>query len=170
VQLTRPIGARLTGSASVSYSHSADEARPGALVGAKDFSGLTTSLNLTYVAGPRLQLSADVGRRVSGTLLQGVGYAVVTNAGLSADYTVSSRITASVGGNWLHTDNEGRDPLLALTTPDWQELITLFARATAKIGRSSAVSLEYRRLQGRSDLSLYDYVSNYVGLTLSTSF
>ena len=170
VQLARPIGARLTGTASVSYSHSADEARPGALVAARDFNGLTTSVSLTYVAGPRLQLSTDVERRVSATLLQGVGYSVVTSAGLSADYTVSSRITASIGGSWLHTDNKGRDPLLALTTPGWQELTTLFARATTKIGRSSAVSLEYRHLQGRSDLSLYDYVSNYVGLTLSTSF
>jgi len=170
LQLTRPIGARLTGTASVSYSHSADVARAGAPIAARDFSGLTSSLNLTYVASPRLQLTGDVGRRVSATLLQGVGYAVVTSADLSATYTVSSRITASVGGSWLHTDNEGRDPLLLVTTPDWQELTTVFARATAKIGRTSAASLEYRHLQGRSDLSLYDYVSNYVGLTLSTSF
>jgi hypothetical protein len=31
------------------------------------------------------------------------------------------------------------------------------------------VSLDVRRTEGRADLSLYDYISNYVGLTLSAS-
>ncbi len=170
VQLSRPIGARLTGSISLAYSHSADRPRPGApVLGESSFSGLTSSVALSYLVGPRLRLNTHVARDVSASLLAGVGHSVVTSADLEADYTVSSRITASLGGSWSHTDYEGLDPFVIQTTPKWQELSTFFARTSMTFGRRWAASLEYRLTEGRADLSLYNYVSNYVGLTLSTS-
>jgi hypothetical protein len=154
----------------VSWSHSTDQTRPGALApGNTSFSGVTTSVGLSYLLGPRLRLNAHVARDVSATLLQGVGYSVITSADLSADYTVSSRITAGLGGSWSHTAYQGRDPRVLLTTPGWQELNTFYARTSITLGRRWGASLQYRLTQGRADLSLYNYVSNYVGLTLSAS-
>jgi hypothetical protein len=170
LSLTRPIGARLTGSASVSWSHSSDQPRFGApVLGQTSFSGFTTSIGLSYLVGPRLRLSTDISRNVSATLLQGVGYSVVNSADLTANYTVSSRINAAIGGSWSHTDYNNRDLLVLQTTPGWQETNTFFARTSMTLGRRWGASLEYRLTEGRSDLSLYNYVSNYVGLTLSAS-
>ena len=59
--------------------------------------------------------------------------------------------------------------MLILTTPSWQEQNSFYARTSMTFGRRWAASLEYRRTDGRANLSLYDYVSNYVGLTLSAS-
>jgi hypothetical protein len=169
-QISRPIGARLTGSASVSYSHSTDHIL-GAFVGQKSsYSGLTSAIGLAYQAGPRLRLTADVSRGVSGSVLAGVGYAISTNAGLGADYTVSSRISAGVGAAWSRYDYQGLNPLVALTTPDWQETATVFVRGSMRIGRRASASVELRHTSGRSALSLYDYTSDYAGLTLATSF
>jgi hypothetical protein len=170
VSLTRPIGARLTGSASVSWSHSTDQARTGSLVlGQTSFSGFTTSVGLSYLVGPRLRLSTNISRDVSASVLEGVGYSVVNSADLSASYTVSSRISASVGGDWSHTSYQGRDPRVIFTTPGWQQTNGFFARTSMTFGRRFAASLEYRLTGGSSNLSLYNYVSNYVGLTLSAS-
>jgi hypothetical protein len=171
VQLSRPFGARLTGTISLAYSHSSERARAGTpVIGATSFSGFTPTLGLTYLVGPRLKLTTNVARAVEPTLLEGVGHAVATNVNLEADYTVSSRIIAALGGSWSRTDYQGRDPRVILTTPGWQEADSFFARVTTTIGRRWGASLQYRFSQGRADLPIYNYVSNYVGLTLSTSF
>ncbi len=170
-QISRPFGARLTGSASVSYSHSTDT-----IVGLPSFfqpsaySGLTSDVALGYKLGPRLNLTADVNRSVSGSVLEGVQYSIVTSASLGANYTVSSRISAGIGGSWAHTDYRGLSPLVTTTTPDWQETATFYVQSSIRIGRRASASLAYHHVEGRSPLSLYDYTSDYVGLTLATSF
>ncbi|MGZ3343186.1 MAG: outer membrane beta-barrel protein [Caulobacteraceae bacterium] len=172
LQISRPIGARLSGQASVSYSHSSQDLSLLGLfnVGSSSFNGLTYSAGLNYIVGPRLQLSTNFSRQVSASILAGTGYSVVDSAGLSANYTVSSRISANLGATWSKTDYHGVDPLLALTTPTWQQQTTVYGRISTSIGRRAAASLDLRHQIGRSSLALYDYTSDYVGLTLSTSF
>jgi hypothetical protein len=171
VNLTRPIGARLSGSAAVFYTHSSQNRRTGApTTGQTSFSGLTANAGLTYLIGPRLQLSTHLARDIGGSTFQNVGYSVTSRADLSADYTVSSRITTSLGGSWSRNSYRGRLVVIPQTTPEWQELATFYGRVSVKIGRSSAISADVSHAQGRADLSLYDYTSNRVSLTLSTSF
>src|SRR3546814_6703109 len=57
--LTRPIGARLTGSASLSYIWS----KPAVSV-YEDFKGIGWSADLSYIAGPRLMLGISASRDV----------------------------------------------------------------------------------------------------------
>jgi hypothetical protein len=175
LQITRPIGARLSGSASVSYSHSTQGQFPGAVnTGQGSFSGLTSAASLTYLVGPRLHLNFDVSRAVGASFFQGVGYSVVTQVGGSATYKVSSRISVSAGGNWSHTDYRSQPsliiPALSLFTPGWQDSTGFFATGSVQLGRRSQASLNYRHEIGDSNVTLYNYVSDYVGLTLSTSF
>lgn len=175
LQFSRPIGSRLSGSASVSYSRSTQAALPG-VPGAQSnsFSGLTSAIGLTYIATPRMTLTTHVSRSLSGSLLEGVGYTVVTQVDGQASYTISSRISASFGGSWAHTAYEGRQPLLApglnLTTPGWQDSTAIFGSVSMQIGRRSSVALNVRHTIGDSDLSLYHFTSEYVGLTLATTF
>jgi hypothetical protein len=170
-QISRPFGARLTGSASVSYSSSTDHTLGAAVALQRlGYHGLTSDIGLGYQAGARLHLTLDVNRSVSGSVLAGVGYSVVTSASLGATYTVSSRISAGLGGSWSHTDYRGTTPIVAVLTPDWQETATFYAQASMKIGRRASASLHYTHTAGHSPLSLYDYTSDYAGLTLATSF
>ena len=170
VQISRPIGARLSGSAAVSYSRSHQELRQGAPAASKSsYSGLTASAALTYLVGPRLQLMADVSRDVTGSILQDVGYTVRTQAGLTADYTVSSRISASLGGGRSRDSYRGRIVNADFLTPDWQETSNVFGRVSVQLGRRATVALDVRHEWGASDIALYDYSSNRVALTLAAS-
>jgi hypothetical protein len=178
VQLSRPIGARLSGSASVSYSHSTQAIAFGATgTGSNSYSGLTSSIGLTYIVGPRLQLATHVSRAVSGTSLQAVGYSLTTEVDGSATYKVSSRISTSVGVSWNRIDYKGRQqllnpslPFLNLFTPGWTDTTTVYGQASLQIGRRSSASLNLRHAMGGSNLALYNYASTYAGLTLATSF
>jgi hypothetical protein len=178
VQISRPIGARLSGSASVSYSHSTQGLAPGAVnTGSNSYSGLTSAIGLNYLVGPRLQLATHISRSVSGTYLQDVGYSVSTQVDGSATYQVSSRITTGFGVTWARTDYKGRQlvfnpllPILILSTPTWQDTTTVYGQASFQIGRRSSIALNVRYMTGSSNLSLYNYSSTYAGVTLATSF
>jgi len=168
VQISRPIGARLSGSAAVFYSHSTQDAR-SALPVDSSFSGLTASAGLTYIVGPRLKLEADLGRNVTGSIIQDVGYTISNSAALAANYTVSSRIAARLGGSWSRNSYRGRVEIVPLATPDWQETSDVFGGVSMQLGRRAMISLDVRHEWGSSDIDFYDYTSNRVSLTVSAS-
>lgn len=170
VQISRPIGARLSGSAGLFYTHSTQDRRTNLPVqGDGSYSGLTASAGLNYVVGPKLRLSANLNRSVTGSIIQAVGYTIANQASLTADYTVSSRISANIGGAWSRNSYRGRVELVPLATPDWQETSDVFGGVSVQLGRRAAVSLDVRHEWGNSDVSLYDYSSNRVSLTVSAS-
>lgn len=170
VQINRPIGARLSGSAAVFYTHSKQNQRSGLpVVGDSAFSGVTASAGLDYIVGPRLRLSTQLSRTVGGSIIQDVGYSVTNNASLSANYTVSSRISASVGANWARDSYRGRVAVPSFATPDWQETSDVFGGVSVQVGRRAAISLDVRHQWGRSDSDLYNYSSDRVALTVSAS-
>jgi len=138
--------------------------------GSNSFGGLTAAVGLNYIAGPRLQLSTHVTRSVSASFLEGVGYSVVTQVDGGATYQVSSRISANFGGSWGHTAYEGRVQTTGLfAPPGYQDSTTIYAGASIQIGRRSSAALNVRHIIGGSDVSLYSFTSDYVGLTLATA-
>ena len=173
VTLSRPLGARLSGNAAIAYTVSHQDSRPDQLVETKSsYSGLTASAGLDYLVSPRLRLAAQLSRNVTGSAYQNVGYAIDTDAALTAHYTVSSRISANLGGSWSRNSNRGVVevvPLATLATPDRQDTAAVFGGVSVQVGRRSAVALDLRHEKGSSDLNLYDYSDNRVSLTLSSS-
>lgn len=170
VRVSRPIGARLSGTAAVFYTHSTQDRRSDVLVGSdSSFSGLTASAGLDYLVGPRLRLSAQLARDVSGSIIQNVGYAVTNHASLTANYTVSSRISANLGGTWSRESYRGRVEVIPLATPDWQETSDVFGGVSVQVGSRATISLDVRHLWGSADIDLYDYTSNRVSLTVAAS-
>jgi hypothetical protein len=170
VQISRPIGARLSGSAALFYTHSTQDQRSVLPAeAASSFSGLTASAGMNYAVGPRLRLSAQLERNVSGAVIQDVGYTVTNQASLTAGYTVSSRISASLGANWSRDSYRGRIEVVPLATPDWQETSGIFGGVSVQLGRRAQISLDMRHEWGSSDIDLYDYTSNRVSLTVSAS-
>lgn len=170
VTLSRPLGARLSGNASASYTTSHQDSRPDQLVQTKSsYSGLTASAGLNYLLGPRLQLGAQLSRNITGSAYQNVGYAIDTDASLTAHYTVSSRISANLGGSWSRSANRGVVEVVPLVTPEWQETAAVFGGVSVQIGRRAAVSLDLRHEKGTADIDIYAFSDNRVSLTLSSS-
>ncbi|WP_372785098.1 outer membrane beta-barrel protein [Phenylobacterium sp.] len=171
VQFFRPIGMRLSGTAGVFYSKSTSELGPGAVAGQNSsFSGLTANAGLTYHLGPRINLAANLSRAVQATIRQDVGYSINNQASLSADYTVSSRIHANLGASWSREDFRGGVVLVPTSAPNRVDLKSVTAGVSVKLGRTSALSGEVQHEESTTDLALFNFKSDRVSLTLSTSF
>jgi len=170
-QISRPIGSRLAGTAAIYYSTSDSNLGAGALPGqGSSFNGITANAGLTYHVGPRLNLAANISRAVQPSIRQGVGYALTDQVGLTASYTVSSRISANLGGNWSRQSFRGDDPLVPQLAPDKVDLKTVFAGVSVKLGRNSALSADVNHEESSTDLALFNFKSDRVSLTISTSF
>src|SRR6185312_5258083 len=171
VEISRPIGMRLAGTAGVFYSKSNSDLGPLALPGQdSSFSGVTANAGLTYHVGPRLNLAANVSRSVQPSIRQGVGFAINNQVGLSANYTVSSRISAHLGGSWSRQKFQGDALVLPGVAPDRVELKNADAGVSVKLGRNSALSADVNHEESSTDLALFNFKSDRVSLTISTSF
>jgi hypothetical protein len=143
----------------------------GSAVGRKsDFGGLTANVGLTYHLGPRINLAANLSRAVQATIRQDVGYSVSNQASLNADYTVSSRIHANLGARWSREEFRGGVLLTPTIAPDRVELKSVTAGVSMKLGRRAALSGDVQHEESRTDLALFNFKSNRVSLTISTSF
>ncbi|HEY2358311.1 MAG TPA: outer membrane beta-barrel protein [Phenylobacterium sp.] len=171
VSISRPIGARLAGHAGVFYNTSTSNLGPGALPGQNsDFDGLTANAGLTYTVGPRLVLNANLARDVQATIRQTAAYSVDDRIDISAGYTLSSRIHLSLGSTWSKQSFRGTAPLVLQTAPNQVDLWTLTAGASMRLGRNSALSADYSHENSNTDLALFDFKSDRISLTISTSF
>lgn len=108
VSLSRPIGSRLTGSASISYT----DVNQVDMVG-DSFGGLTWSADLTAVINPRLVARLGLGRSVQTSNLVFSSYTIDNNYSLSADYTLSDRVRFSLSASRLERDFQGTIPFVA---------------------------------------------------------
>ena len=172
VQLSRPIGNRLAGTASISYSSSSSDLGPGALPGRQStFSGITASASLTYHLGPRIDLSGNVGRSVQATIREDAGFSVNNYANLNANYTVSSRIHANLGASWSREDFRGGGTTAIPTiAPNLVDLKTVSAGVSVKLGRNVGLSGMVQHEESSTDLALFNFKSDRVSLTISSSF
>lgn len=171
VQISRPIGNRLAGTAAIYYSTSDSDLGASALPGQiSSFNGITANAGLTYHLGPRINLAGNISRAVQPSIRQGVGYAINDVVGLSANYTVSSRISAYLGGSWSKQDYRGDVPAVVGLAPNSVELRNVNAGVSVKLGRNSALSADVNHEESSTDLALFNFKSDRVSLTISTSF
>lgn len=171
LQLTRPIGARLTGTAGFFYSTSTIDNPPALLVGQKQtFDGFTARVGLSYRVGPRLALRGSYARIFQPSVRTGASYAINNLVNLNADYTLSSRIRVYLGGNWSRETYQGQDVNLPRVSPNQVDLKTATVGASFKLGRNSSVAADYQHQESRADLALFNYKAERASLTLATSF
>ncbi|MET3528119.1 outer membrane beta-barrel protein [Phenylobacterium koreense] len=97
VSYARRLGARIEGTASISYANVEPAASnlPGAP--SIDFSGTTYSGDLSYRASSRMRFRGNFSRSVTPTLAIGQQYEVQTAYGLGMDYDIGSRFKLKLG-------------------------------------------------------------------------
>jgi hypothetical protein len=171
VQVSRPIGSRLSGEASLFYTTSKSDLGATSTPEQNDsFGGLTWDVGLTYKVGPRLILNGTFARAVQATILQGTGYSINSSANLTAGYTVSSRIQVNLGGSWSQQDFRGENPLVLAVAPSQLDITTFYAGVSVRVGRNSTISGDVHHEVNKTDLALFNFTSDRVSLTLATSF
>lgn len=92
VSFSRSIGARMQGSASISWTE-LNPRQPGV----PNFKGLNWSGNLSLQATPLLSLNAAIGKSTSSTLAVASNYNTSTDYSFGASYTLTPRISLQAG-------------------------------------------------------------------------
>lgn len=165
VSFSRNLGARLQGSASVSWSN-VKPFQPGV----SGFNGVNWSGDLTLKATPRLQLHTGFGRSISSTLAVAANYNVATNYGLDATYAVTPRINLNAGYSHTKRRFEGSfDPLAVnLLTNDRKQ--NFFASVDYLFSPKLKFILNGGHDVRNANGSFYDYHNNQIGLRAELSF
>ena len=163
VSIARPIGARLKGSAAVSYQTAKSRDGTGT-----SFSGLGAQGSLEYRVTPRLRALLLFSRQVEPTIQPGSNFTVVQFVQLDGTYRVSSRISAGLGASWNNVDYRGGVQLPTFVNND--RIRAIYGNASMRLGRRASLALDVRREVRNTNLTLFDYTDYRVGVTATRSF
>lgn len=163
VSIVRPIGTRLTGTASLGYTRLRSDN------GGQAFDGLTGSGALTYRVNPRLTASLTYRRAVQNTLLRGADYTLSESLSLNGSYRIGSRITATFGGQLTRGQQKGQLPTLVDTFSE-SRAKSVTGSLSTQIGRTGTLSINARYEVRNAKPTLFDYSSYRIGVTASQTF
>src|SRR3546814_2785883 len=161
--VTRPIGARLTGSASLSYIWT----KPDVSV-YEDFKGTGWSAELDYIVGPKLNVGISASRDVTSSAAIDSSYQISRILVLYANYRLRLRPSIQAGPLDAKRRFRGQfDNPLYPTLPErgTEKTRQYHASATYSPTERWKVSLRYLHENRDSTGSLYDYTGNTVSLS-----
>lgn len=165
VRLDRPIGSRLSGSVSVSYS----SLRPALSVN-PGFSGVTYSAEMSYSMSSRWSVHGMVRRAMQPSPEVGVEYVIDNMRQVDANYKLGPRLTLTVGGSddpqSYRGDLDGK--ISNLVTSD--RIDRVFGSGSFALNKRLSVVLDVAHQQRASNFALYNYTSDRVSLTLKGVF
>jgi hypothetical protein len=164
VSLSRPIGARLHGSASIGYQHANSLS-----IFRTSSSTVSGSGELDYRVNSRLGLSLAYDRSAVPATVQGFDFVVHQSIGLTARYALSSRLRTSFGAKWDKADSKGLGPLL-VATPEKDRTRTLSGDLTYDLGRTLSMALNVSQEQREAEPAVFDYTAYVVGAKVTKTF
>ena len=161
---SRPLGRRLNGNASISYSKTHSEQ-----VGASDYATWGGQGSLLYRVNPRLQASLEYDRSVAPTVQQGFGFSILQAIALNARYTLTRRLSTSFGARWYQRDNI--NPTTALATDITHDNGDEFSTGLSmSLGKKASLSLNVSRTTRNTNLTVFNYKDYRVGVTAIKTF
>jgi len=169
----RQLGGRIKATGSVSYS----EAEPTGPLGLGavgrppgKFTGLTYSGSLSYRASGRLFLSSDVLRQISPTILNTGTFEVQTKYGLSATYSLGSRLKLQAGGQRSEINLNGTPIAGSAPTLTDSRTTSLFGSLSYQQSKRVSLSLGVGTEKRDSDNPMFNYTNNKVSLSLNLTY
>ncbi len=167
--VTRPIGARLTGSASLSYIWS----KPDVSIYDK-FKGVGWSAELSYLVGPKLMVGISASRDVTSSAAIDSSYQVSRDYGAHATYKFGSKTTLTAGASDSKRIYKGQfdNSLLPFVLPPrgTEKTRHYYAEAGYTPTERWGLSLRYQRDERNSAGTFYDYNGNSVILNATLRY
>lgn len=175
LRLERRLGGRIQATASVAYTK-AEIQQPVALVGsatsgARDFSGLTYSGDVTFRATSRLSAHAGFDKSVNPSLIPGGSFEVHTEYMVGVTYKLGSRIELGLDGQDRDIVVHGNfPPALAATT--LTDARVKLVEVTARYNLTKRLSFLFTAGDERRDANnpLFEYTDNKVNLGTEVKF
>lgn len=167
--VTRPIGARLTGSAGVSYIWT----NPDVSV-YDNFKGMGWNAALDYIISPKLGVGINASRDVTSSAAIDSSYQISRSYGAYGSYKLGSRTTLQVGASQMKRQFRGQynNPLYPFLLPPRIRETTwhYYAGATYAPTDRWSLSLRYQHDDRNSAGSIYDYSGNSVSLSATINY
>lgn len=135
ISYTRPVGARLVGSASISYTDLSNS-NPGA----KGFTGFTYSAAVTYSVTPRLSTSLNVSRATLPSNRLNSTFRIEDSYSGEADYQLTRRGLVRAGLSYDH-ENYGGAELISMFDLTRESIYSGFLSAEYRLNRRISLSL-----------------------------
>lgn len=171
----RPIGARLVGSASISYIWT----DPDVSI-TEDFKGVGWGAGLSYQLGSRTKVNLDTSKDTTSSAALDSSYQITRSYGLNASYQLGSQITLSAGGALKKRRFKGGDPLAVIPGPngtviplplrDKEKTTMVFAEIGYQLNRRLGFALNGAHEERKASGTFYDYSGNSVRLSTVFSF
>lgn len=170
LQYSRPIGTKLSGSASVSRYELKQNSSGGdpSLVGGNT-SGTTWNINFLYRPTSRLQLSAGYSDSVGATYQVASSYQREKRTDLSASYSFSQRLNGSLNAQHVDRSFSGRANT-ALGQPSEEQRTRIGGTLSLAVGRMVSLTLDASRDEVETDQGLFDYTADRVGIAAALKF
>lgn len=164
VSLSRPIGSRLDGMASIYYSKIHSDA--GSV---SDYSTWAGQGSLTYRVNPRLQATLSYDRSAVPSLQQGFGYSILQSYQLNGRYLLTQRLSASLGARWYDQAYHANSTAFpGQITEDKRR--DVYGGAKMTITKTISLAIELRHTERNTNLTIYDYKDNRFELTATKTF
>jgi len=176
----RPIGARLKGALEVSVQ----DVRPGdtpiatlsagalPVAARSSLVSLSAQGSLDYRVNSRLQATLTLLRNVQPSIQQGADYTVVESVQGVGTYALSSRLSATLGASWRNLNYRGLNPAVvtALDLVTQDQMTSVFGSVGYHVGRKGLVTLDVRHNLRNTNITIFNYTENRVGITATEAF
>jgi putative beta-barrel porin BBP2 len=164
VSLSRPIGQRLNGTASLSYNEVHSE-----VPGVSDYSTWAGHGSLNYRVNQRLQATLSYDRSAVPSLQQGFGYSILQSFQLDGTYQLTRKLSATLGVGRFDQNYRGATIVLpGQITED--ERNQIFGGLSLTLPRHISLSINAGYSVRNTNLTIFEYKDTRVGVTASKAF
>lgn len=165
--VARPIGARLQGTAGISYIWST----PDVSIYDK-FKGVGWNAGLTYLVGPRLTVGLNASRDATSSAALDSSYQITRNYGANLSYQLGAATRISLGASDSRRNFRGEqvNPLLPLPLRGTEKTRLYYGEVGYSPTDRWAVALRYAHDRRNADGAFYDYSGNSVTLSASLRY
>lgn len=164
ISYTRPVGARLVGSASVSYTD-----LKNALSSVKGFSGITYSAALTYSVSPRLTTAVNIERATLPSNRLNSTFRIEDLYSTEVDYRVTTRGFVRTGVSYEHDKYGGASSMTFFDLTD-EKIYSGFISAEYRLSRLLSVAVEVNQAHRDANFPGLTYDDTRATLSFRTSF
>ena len=164
-QYVRPVGARISFQAAVSYTSlnpSGSNARP--------FHGITYSVTADYAMTSRLKFHAEGSRATLPATRIYADYKIEDNYETDVAYTLGSRLTARLTGRAKHESFRFETSLAPTNDLTSQTIYDALASISYDLSKRIEITLNGGDEERRSNFQPFNYSSTRIGLEVKTKF
>lgn len=169
VTFDRQLGARIQGSVTASYSMVEQDQvlLPGMVQ--QEQNVVSYGGDLSFRASTRLLLQASFNRGITPSVGVGQSYEISDRYRLSGTYSVGSRIVVSAGYSRVERQ-PGEDAIPSILVPTDSTVSNIFGSVRYKQSDNLSFELGLEREERETDVPIFDYTSNRIGLTAIATY